>query len=218
MTASLVVQAQADVLQWERKHEAARALELAFGPRGVQSLILEAGIERLQAQTNRYLEALSGGELIARFQAYSEYKSTSGRRRAEGDVIETISRQVYAKRKDGQLSVRGIQQLSRGQHRRVELSCALAFAELCREQGHSSNLLVMDEALRFLDSDGRGRLAKLLPWLPQETILVVSHEEASEVLGVASGGVDVCIRNNDCSTVLMQAAGQIWEAIGDDAD
>jgi hypothetical protein len=79
-------------------------------------------------------------------------------------------------------------------------------------------LLVVDEALRFLDADGKRRLAKLLPRLPQETILVVSHEEAPDVLGIASGGVDVCVRNNDCSTVHVQADEEPWMAIGDDCN
>lgn len=208
-----VMEEEAESLQTHA--DAARMLDVALGPRGVQSFILEAGLSQLEARTDCYLHALSGGELFARFQGYSEYKTP---KRGNGDVSEVITKAVYVKRKDGQFTCRGLRQLSSGQLRRVDLACSLAFADLCREHGHhSSSMLVVDEGLRYLDAEGRRCFAKVLTKLPYETILVVSHEEMAEIAAVSDGGVDVCVRNNDCSHVIVNGQFPPGEAIQNDS-
>lgn len=186
-----------------------KALDVAFGPRGVPSFVLEEGLLWLEKLTSTYLHKLSAGELMLQIRAFSDYKSSN---RVDGDNKEVISKRVFV-RKPGSSSVvreRTLRQLSGGQRRRCSLAFALAFADLAHERaGFQSSLMVMDEILQSLDEDGRQRISKILPSLiddghvTRDTVLVVAQDEAPEIAGLAHGGIDIVVRDLDQSSVLL---------------
>ncbi|CDF41397.1 unnamed protein product [Chondrus crispus] len=188
-----------------------KSLDVAFGPRGVPSFVLEEGLLWLERLTSMYLDRLSAGELMLQIRAFSDYKSSN---RVEGDNKEIISKKVFV-RTGGALPVfreRTLRQLSGGQRRRCSLAFALAFADLAHERaGFRSSLIVMDEILQSLDEDGRRRISKILPALldekhsPRNTVLVVAQDEAPEIAGLAHGGIDIVSRKMDQSEVLLDS-------------
>lgn len=192
-----------------------KALDVAFGPRGVPSFVLEEGLLWLERLTSMYLDRLSGGELMLQIRAFSDYKSSN---RVEGDNKEIISKKVFV-RTGGDSPVfreRSLRQLSGGQRRRCSVAFALAFADLAHERaGFRSSMVVMDEILQSLDEDGRKRISKILPDLidetrsPRNTILVVAQDEAPEIAGLAHGGIDIVSRKNDQSEVLLDSIDSI---------
>lgn len=188
---------------------ALKSLDVAFGPRGVPSFVLEEGLVWLEKLTAAYLHKLSAGELMLQIRAFSDYKSSS---RSDGDNKEVISKKVFIRKQgsNSQIRERSLRQLSGGQRRRCSLAFALAFADLANERaGFQSSLIVMDEILQALDEDGRQRISKILPTLMGEsqafrdTVIVVAQDEAPEIAGLAHGGIDVVVQENDQSSVLL---------------
>lgn len=187
-----------------------KSLDVAFGPRGIPSFVLEEGLVWLEKLTSMYLHQLSAGELMLQIRAFSDYKSAN---RSDGDNKEVISKRVFVRKHGPQSRIRerSLRQLSGGQRRRCSLAFALAFADLAHERaGFQSSLMVMDEILQALDEDGRQRMSKALPALlagerqtSRDTVLVVTQDEAPEIAGLAHGGIDVVIRNLDQSGVLL---------------
>lgn len=198
----------------KKKLESIRLLDVAFGQRGIPSFVLEDGLHSLETRATKYLEILSAGELSLHLEAFSESKS--GRKGKENEKLETISKRAFVRKRNGDICERQLRQLSGGQRRRCSLAFALAFAELAAERaGYRSSLLVLDEPLQFLDAEGRRRVAALIPSLlnsnlaDRDSILMVTQDEAQEVAGVASGGTDVVIRDDDQSTVSIDAVSGV---------
>lgn len=186
-----------------------KSLDVAFGPRGVPSFVLEEGLMWLEKLTGQYLQELSAGELVLQIRAFSDYKSSN---RADGDNKEIISKRVFVmnRRSPSNVRERSLRQLSGGQRRRCSLAFALAFADLAHERaGFQSSLIVMDEILQSLDEDGRHRLSKVLPRLlgegfaARDTLIVVAQDEAPEIACLARGGIDIVTRDLDHSRVLL---------------
>lgn len=185
-----------------------KALDVAFGPRGVPSFVLEEGLTWLEKATDKYLHLLSAGELLLQIRAFSDYKSSY---RADGENKEVISKKIFVRNPNSSaLRERSLRQLSGGQRRRCSLAFALAFADLAHERaGFQSSLLVLDEILQSLDQDGRQRMSRVLPKLFEEshgqrnTVVVVAQDEAPEIAGFAHGGVDVVERRSNQSTVFL---------------
>lgn len=185
-----------------------KAIDVAFGPRGVPSFVLEEGLTRLETLAGEYLHELSAGQLMLQLRGFSDYKSSS---RSDGENKEVISKRVFARKPDStEVRERTLRQLSGGQRRRCSLSFALAFAELAHERaGFRSSMIVLDEIMQSLDAEGRVRIAKIIPRLLNETdgfrdsIFVVTQDEAAEIAGWADGGVDVVRRKLDRSIVRL---------------
>ncbi|CAN8062574.1 unnamed protein product [Agarophyton chilense] len=196
------------------KMEIVKALDVAFGPRGVPSFVLEEGLTRLEKLTDEYLQKLSAGELILQIRAFSDYKSSN---RNDGDNKEVISKRIFVRTKGRQNNIRErtLRQLSGGQRQRCSLSFALAFSDLAHERaGFQSSLMVLDEILQALDSDGRQRMSRVIPSLivsrdgPRNTVLVVAQDEAPEIAEFAHGGTDTVERRADESQVVIDSASQ----------
>lgn len=187
--------------------EVLKALDTAFGPRGVPSFVLEEGLTRLEKLADDYLQKLSAGELILQIRAFSDYKSSN---RNDGDNKEVISKRIFVRTKGSQdIRERSLRQLSGGQRQRCSLSFALAFSDLAHERaGFQSSLIVLDEILQSLDSDGRQRMSRLVPNLIgsedgiRNSVLVVAQDEAPEIAAYAHGGTDVVERSGDLSRLV----------------
>lgn len=182
-----------------------KAVDVAFGPRGVPSFVLEEGLMWLETLTGKYLRELSDGELVFQMRAFSDYKTTR-----TDENKEVISKRVFVRKKSSdEMRERTLRQLSGGQRRRCSLSFALAFADLAYERaGFQSSMIVLDEVLQSMDADGRYRVGKVLPQLMKgsecrDSIFVVAQDEAPEISGLATGGIDVVERRAERSCVVI---------------
>jgi ATPase involved in DNA repair len=119
-----------------------------FGPRGVQTFILQNTVHALQLASQYYLDELSDGSLRL------ELILDSGDR---------ILRSASVLKSDGSWISRPLSSLSGGQWRRCSLAMSLGFSDLVARRGRlSSSLMVLDEPLTHLDSAGRDNVGKLL--------------------------------------------------------
>lgn len=119
-----------------------------FGPRGVQTFILQNTVHALQLASQYYLDELSDGSLRL------ELILDSGDR---------ILRSASVLKSDGSWISRPLSSLSGGQWRRCSLALSLGFSDLVARRGRlSSSLMVLDEPLTHLDSAGRDNVGKLL--------------------------------------------------------
>ena len=103
-----------------------------------------------------------------------------------------------------------------GQWRRLSLALSLAFSECSLERtGTSCNLLVLDEVMQHLDTEGCMRVGKLLEDLISRqltcfsTVLVILQTSVGEELGDAFDEVDVIVKRHDCSSV-QSIAGKVY--------
>lgn len=203
---SIVTKRETEFEKLTEKIGMLKTVDVAFGPRGISSFVLEEGLTWLEKTSGEYLHKLSAGELMLQIRAFSDYKSN----RVDGENKEVISKRIYVRKKDnGALRERALRQLSGGQRRRCSLAFALAFADLAHERaGYQSSLVVFDEILQSLDHDGRVRISQIMPSLLAEgnirdTILVVAQDEAPEIASSAHGGIDVIERQADSSSILL---------------
>lgn len=133
--------------------------------------------------------------------------------------------------------------VSGGQWRRLSLALSLAFSggqspicDVCSDlprtyyhadvsggpkecslerTGTACNLLVLDEVMQHLDSEGCMRVGKLLEDLISQqltcftTVLVILQTSVGEELGDAFDEVDVIVKRNDCS-VVQSISGRMY--------
>jgi DNA repair exonuclease SbcCD ATPase subunit len=134
-----VARSEADIMSMVAEH---------FGPRGVQTFILQNTVHALQLSSQYYLDELSDGSLRLELML---------------DSCDRILRSASVLKSDGSWISRPLSSLSGGQWRRCSLALSLGFADLVARRGRlSSSLLVLDEPLTHLDSAGRDNVGRLL--------------------------------------------------------
>ena len=105
----------------------------AFGPRGVQTFLLENAVHALRLLSQSYLDELSDGRMSLDLSL---------------DAGERISRNANIRGPDGEWIRRPLSSLSGGQWRRCSLSLSLGFSDLvARWGGLRPSLIVLDEPL-----------------------------------------------------------------------
>ena len=175
-----------------------------FGPRGVQTFLLQNAIGTLQSISQVYLDELSDGSQRL------ELKLDSGDR---------ISRRALIRGPDGDFVDRPLSSLSGGQWRRCSLALSLGFADLVSRRGRmKTSLCVLDEPLTHLDRSGRSRVGALLRSLLQNgngdkplsstgmtvsTILVILQDLAAEELEESFDHIDEVVKLDGVSTVSI---------------
>jgi len=164
-----------------------------FGKKGIQSFVYEVAILELQQRAEKYLEVLSEDSLRLQLAL-------------DGPIVE---RKILIRMQDGSYSSRTLHQLSGGQWRRLSLALALAFSEWSMERTATScNLLVLDEVMQHLDSEGCMRVSKMLEDMIGKkmatfsTVLVVLQTQIGEELGDSFDHMDVVVKSNDESQVM----------------
>lgn len=194
-------------LEEEREEvEDIKEVDSSFGLTGVQSYILEEALAELQERVSRYLSILGGGKMDLSLLPTTQTKGGGGRERGKGNgsgggrIVERIRKVALVRLDDGRVVERSIRQLSGGERRRMALSLTLGYSELARERsGVSCNVLVLDEVLQHLDSEGRLRVASVLRELPQSSVFVVS-QAFSDLVGELDC-VDWIVKEKDRSRV-----------------
>ncbi|KAL7541684.1 hypothetical protein ACHAXR_011691 [Thalassiosira sp. AJA248-18] len=176
-----------------------------FGPRGIQAFVLRNIVQALQYCSQTYLDELSDGSLQLRMQVGPN---------------DSIIKQAAVRNPDGTWRIRPLSSLSGGQWRRCSLSLSLGFVDLAAKRGKlRSSLLVLDEPLTHLDSEGRKSVGKLLrKMLSQEsgigtingrsglglsTILVILQEIAAEEIEECFDEIDEVIKHGGESFVVL---------------
>lgn len=163
-----------------------------FGNQGLPSFILDSVMPYLTERANHYLDTLADGDITMEFTTQRELKSSKGEHRDEIAILWVVE------------GIEGYPP-SGGQMKKMELATDFALMDLMatREGGHV-NLLMLDEVLDGLDSEGRNRVLMLLQALRSErgTIFVISHD--TDMAEIFEKSITV-VKQDGVSTVEMAA-------------
>jgi len=135
-----------------------------FSAKGLPAKMLDSVMPILTEKTNDKLRILSGGDIVVEFQSQSQIKT--GEFREKILILETIEGRIGYPASDGQAQ-------------KIQLSTDLALLQLARLNARAKlDILLLDEAIDGLDSEGRERVLAVVRQLRNEisTILVVSHD------------------------------------------
>lgn len=164
--------------QWAAaKQQAARyrQLQAAFGPRGVQAMIIENALPELEAEANRLLRKLTDGRMNVQIATTRQLKS--------GGVAETLDIII-----SDELGTRPYELYSGGEAFRIDLALRIALSRLlARRAGAALQSLFIDEGFGSQDARGRENLVDALHMIKDEfaLILVITHiEELKELFPV----------------------------------
>lgn len=138
-----------------------------FSNQGLPSYILDGVMPYISSRANHYLETLSDGDIKLEFRTQREKKSSKGEFRDEIDIAWEIE------------GVSDSYPPSGGQLKKMEIAVDLALMDLvATREGNHIDLLVLDEVLDGLDSEGIQRVLLLLGEMrtKRQSIFVISHE------------------------------------------
>lgn len=131
-------------------------LQKAFSPSGFIAYKIEYLVKDLENLTNTYLGEMSSGRFQLQFKLSSSDKLDV--------VIVDCGKEV------------DISALSNGELSRVNVSTLLAIRKLMLEISNATtNLLILDETIESLDSDGKDKLIEVLSNEPGLNTILISH-------------------------------------------
>ncbi len=189
-------QAEKEKLQKER--QIYEELALAFGKKGIQTMIIEAAIPEIEDETNKLLEKLTEGRMKVSLQTQRETKT----KMADGEkgIVETLDIII-----SDEMGERPYEMYSGGETFRVNFAIRLAISKLLTHRaGAKLQFLVIDEGFGSQDAPGRAKLVEIIDDIKDdfEKILIITHiEELKEEFPVR---IEVS-KNN---------AGSTFEVIG----
>jgi exonuclease SbcC len=169
-----------------------RELQLAFGKKGIQALLIESAIPEIEDEANKLLSRMTASRMHVRFETQRETKS--------GDnTIETLDIRI-----SDEVGARDYELYSGGEAFRVNFAIRVAMSKvLARRAGASLQTLVIDEGFGTQDGQGRERLVEAINTIQDdfEKIIVITHiDELKEAFPVridvwkTSDGSQVAIR------------------------
>lgn len=144
-----------------------RHLQEAFGPKGVQAMIIEAALPELETEANRLLGRLSDGRMSVRLDTQRDLKS--------GGTRETLDIII-----SDELGSRPYELYSGGEAFRADLALRIALSRLlARRAGAALQTLFIDEGFGTQDAHGRENLVDALHMIKDEfaLVLVITHLE-----------------------------------------
>jgi exonuclease SbcC len=142
-----------------------RHLQEAFGPKGIQAMIIEAALPELETEANRLLSRLSDGRMNVRLETQRELKS--------GGTRETLDIII-----SDELGSRPYELYSGGEAFRADLALRIALSRLlARRAGAALQTLFIDEGFGTQDAHGRENLVEALHLVKDEfaLVLVITH-------------------------------------------
>ncbi len=137
----------------------------AFGPKGIQALLIEHAVPELTNHANELLDRLTGGRLRVDLRTQ--------RTTRQGGVVEALD--IVVTDEGGE---RAYELLSGGEAFRVDVALRVALARLlARRAGAPLRTLVMDEGFGTQDTEGRERLLEAIQAIASDfdLVLVVTH-------------------------------------------
>jgi exonuclease SbcC len=158
---------QADKLQQTRETLGIyRELQLAFGKKGVQALLIESAIPEIEDEANGLLNRMTDGRMNVRFETQREAKSSD-------TTIETLDIRIA-----DEMGTRDYELYSGGEAFRVNFAIRVAISKvLARRAGARLQTLVLDEGFGTQDVQGRERLVEAINTIQAdfEKIIVITH-------------------------------------------
>ncbi|GAB4451994.1 MAG: hypothetical protein Fur0044_47190 [Anaerolineae bacterium] len=143
-----------------------RELQVAFGKKGVQALLIESAIPEIEDEANKLLSRMTDSRMHIRFETQREAKS--------GDsTIETLDIRI-----SDEMGSRDYELYSGGEAFRVNFAIRVALSKvLARRAGARLQTLVMDEGFGTQDVQGRERLVEAINAIQDdfEKIIVITH-------------------------------------------
>lgn len=143
-----------------------RELQVAFGRKGVQALLIETAIPEIEAETNNLLARMTDSRMHVRFETQREAKSSDS-------IIETLDIRI-----SDELGSRDYEMYSGGEAFRVNFAIRIAISKLlARRAGARLQTLVIDEGFGTQDAQGRERLVEAINAIQEdfEKIIVITH-------------------------------------------
>jgi exonuclease SbcC len=143
-----------------------RELQVAFGKKGIQALLIESAIPEIEDEANKLLARMTDSRMHVRFETHREAKS--------GDsTIETLDIRI-----SDEMGSRDYELYSGGEAFRVNFAVRVALSKvLARRAGARLQTLVMDEGFGTQDVQGRERLVEAINAIQDdfEKIIVITH-------------------------------------------
>ena len=158
----------------EEREAASRAsvhdeLALAFGPRGVQALLIETALPELEDDANDLLGRMTNGSMTLRLETQRQTQA--------GSTIETL--EVIISDIQG---TRAYEMYSGGEAFRINFALRIALSKLlARRAGSEVPVLFIDEGFGSQDAEGRERLIEAIstlwndPVFHNGLILIITH-------------------------------------------
>ena len=167
-------------------------LALAFGKGGVQALLIEAAIPRLEDEANDLLKQMTAGRMSLKVE------TQRARRTGSGDAAETLEIVIA-----DELGTRSYEMFSGGERFRVDFALRIALSKLLAwRAGAPLPTLFVDEGFGTQDAEGRDRILDVIKAIEDrfQRILVITHmDEIKEAFPVR---IEVT-RNLEGSTFSM---------------
>jgi exonuclease SbcC len=143
-----------------------RELQVAFGKKGIQALLIESAIPEIEDEANKLLARMTDSRMHVRFETQREAKT--------GDsTIETLDIRI-----SDEMGSRDYELYSGGEAFRVNFAVRVALSKvLARRAGARLQTLVMDEGFGTQDVQGRERLVEAINAIQDdfEKIIVITH-------------------------------------------
>ena len=168
-----IEQAAADLAKAEAERKALTdeagaftELALAFGKGGVQALLMEAAIPRLEDEANGLLHRMTDGRMTLKLETQKE-------RRTGGDAVETLDIVIA-----DELGSRAYEMFSGGERFRIDFAVRIALSKvLAWRAGAPLPTLFIDEGFGTQDAEGRDRILEVIQAIEDrfERILVITH-------------------------------------------
>ena len=167
-------------------------LALAFGKGGVQALLIEAAIPRLEDEANDLLKQMTAGRMSLKVE------TQRARRTGGSDAAETLEIVIA-----DELGTRSYEMFSGGERFRVDFALRIALSKLLAwRAGAPLPTLFVDEGFGTQDAEGRDRILDVIKAIEDrfQRILVITHmDEIKEAFPVR---IEVT-RNLEGSTFSM---------------
>ncbi|MEK9658773.1 MAG: SMC family ATPase [Chloroflexota bacterium] len=162
-----------------REASAYSELATAFGRGGVQALLIEAALPRLEDEANSLLHRMTDGRMSLRLETQRVRKGG----RAAGEMAETLELVIA-----DELGTRSYEMFSGGERFRVDLALRIALSQLLAwRAGAALPTLFIDEGFGTQDAQGRERILEVVQAIEDrfQRILVITHmDELKEAFPV----------------------------------
>ena len=144
-------------------------LEVAFGRQGVQAMLIDTLLPKVEDTANELLARMTDGRMHVKLETQRE------RRGGQGGAIETLDITI-----SDELGARAYELFSGGEAFRINLALRIALSkELARRRGASLPTLFIDEGFGTQDASGRDRILDVMGAIQDdfEQIFVITHLE-----------------------------------------
>ena len=156
-------------LQLEEDQSIYQELATAFGRQGIQAMLIETVIPRLEEEANDLLGRMTDNQMHLKLETQRE------RRSGKGEPIETLEINV-----SDELGPRNYELYSGGESFRINLALRIALSKvLSQRMGATLPTLFIDEGFGTQDSVGRERIMDVISSIEDDfdKIIVITHLE-----------------------------------------